>query len=113
MEPEQIQDWLVPVAGLATGLLVVVATYLYRFNVERQRHETLRHLIEKGVEIPPELLKAGRSALRGGLVLIGLGIGMALFFGIWHRPFWGIGFIFLFMGLGLVSWHALEHRRSP
>ncbi len=27
-------------SGLATAVLIVVATYVFRFNVERQRHET-------------------------------------------------------------------------
>ena len=110
MQAEELQNWLVPLGGLATAVLIVVATYVFRFNVERQRHETLRSLIEKGMTIPPELLKTGRSALRGGLVLVGLGIGYCACFGVWGKHFWGVGFIFFFMGLGLIAYHTLERR---
>jgi hypothetical protein len=110
MQTEQLQDWLVPLGGLATAVLIVVATYVLRYNTDRQRHQTIRLMIEKGMTIPPELLKTGRSSLRGGLVLMGVGIGYCVSFGLWGKSFWGVGFIFLFMGLGLIAYHMLERR---
>ena len=68
--------------------LVVIFAIVLHFRNQRRRmlHETLRAMIEKAQPIPPELLDGGieangsrlaRSAhrdLRGGLVLLGVGI---------------------------------------
>ena len=50
-----------------------------------QRHQTVRAMVEKGVEIPPELLGEGkrppspRRDLRRGILLVCTGIGIGLF----------------------------------
>ena len=62
---------------------------------------------EKGLPIPPELMEAprqGNAGLRGGLVLVALGIALSVFFAGWG-PGWSIGLIPGLMGIALlVAW---------
>ncbi len=78
-------------------------------------HETIARLAEKGLPVPPELLASAPSArsrnvaLRGGLVLLGLGIALAIFFREVNGP-WSIGLIPGLMGLALVIAWAIERK---
>ena len=64
----------VTVACFLTILLVVIATLVVRYRRHAQTQATLRLMIEKGAEIPPELLTPPVSQygdLRRGLILVG------------------------------------------
>jgi hypothetical protein len=116
MDQSQLQNWLVPVMGILLAPLIVATVFVFRYYVSRQQHETIRLMVEKGMEIPPDLLKRktrNASSFGGGFVLLGVGIGMLLWLGLWHRPFWGLGFIFVFMGLGGIISVALDRRYPP
>ena len=94
-------------------LILVAIVLVYKHQKARMTHETIARLAEKGQPIPPQLLETRRphSGLRGGLVLIALGIGLSLFF--WtegHGSGWSIGLIPGLIGIALlVSW-AIERR---
>ena len=114
MDQSQLQNWLVPVMGILVGPLIVATVFFFNYRIARQRHETIRLMVEKGVELPPDLLKIKRqSSFGGGFALLGVGIGMLLWLGLWHRPFWGLGFIFVFMGLGGIIAVAIDRRFPP
>jgi hypothetical protein len=98
----------------------------FRARKQKQLHETLRAMIEKGVPIPPELLRsptpAGdaseaerddpRTALRQGLFLVALGVGIGAWLLIKSSDSWGLGFIPFLIGLSfLVEW-LLEKRSN-
>lgn len=109
-------DTLIALLAVAMSFLLPLAVVLAILRYKRRRlqmvHETIARLAERGLPVPPELLEPPRArhfALRGGLLLVALGLGLAAFFAIAGGP-WSIGFIPGFMGAALlVSW-AIENR---
>jgi hypothetical protein len=109
---------IIPVVGiLATfglPLLLVVVILVYKHRRNQLQHETILKLAEKGLPVPPELLAPPqpRSGLRGGLVLVGLGIALSVFF--WqHGQEWSIGLIPGLMGVAmLIAWKIESARKD-
>jgi len=102
------------VASFAMPVLLVAIILYYKHRKQRLTHETIARLAEKGLPVPPELLRPpGRSyaGLRGGMMLVGLGIALAIFFEQVHGP-WSIGLIPGMIGLALILAWAIESRRN-
>jgi hypothetical protein len=95
------------VASFGLPLALVALVLYYKHRRLRMNHETITRLAEKGLPIPPELMeppRRGNAGLRGGLVLVALGIALSFFFAGWG-PGWSIGLIPGLMGLALlVAW---------
>ncbi len=120
--PVDLEDILVPIGVVGTvfgfsALIVGIVFYaVHRDN--RLRHETIRMALEKGQPLPPELLDPVKQHdpimrdLRRGLLLIGLGLGLGLFFAVIGEPEWAIGFIPGFMGVAYLACYAMA-RRQP
>jgi hypothetical protein len=83
----------------------------------RSLHRTVRMMVEKGQPVPPELLSSPAAApvtvrpwydLRRGIVLVAVGVGILMFFGIsagWDNGVWALGLIPGLIGLGyLLAW---------
>jgi uncharacterized iron-regulated membrane protein len=91
--------------GLPLALVAIVLYFKHRKSV--MNHETITRLAEKGLPIPAELMeppRRGNAGLRGGLVLVALGIALSFFFAGWG-PGWSIGLIPGLMGVALlVAW---------
>ena len=109
------------VFGCPVAIVGLVA--YFRARKQKQLHDTLRIMIEKGVPIPPELLRppvtAGevseadknddpRTALRQGLFLIALGLGVCIWLWIKSSDSWGLGFIPLLIGLSFLAEWRIE-----
>ncbi len=101
----------VPLAFLLTILLVVMSTLALRYRKHAQIQETLRLMIEKGNEIPPELLTPPMSQysdLRRGLILLGAGLSLSILVGLtqgFGNGSWAIGLVPAFIGAGyLIVW---------
>lgn len=116
----QSNETLVAIMGMIVtfGLPVLLVAIILWFKHRKLRmtHETIARLAEKGLPVPPELLtpSPGRSpniALRGGLVLMALGIALTLFFLEVQGP-WSIGLIPGLMGLALVIAWSIERRED-
>jgi len=115
----QSNETLVAIMGMIVtfGLPVLLVAIILWFKHRKLRmtHETIARLAEKGLPVPPELLSppAGRSsvALRGGLVLVALGIALSAFFLQLGGP-WSIGLIPGLMGAALVIAWAIERRED-
>ncbi len=83
--------------------LGVILYYFYRRR--KLSHETAYLLAEKGLEIPPALLRPQKKDLRNGILLITGGIGISSFFLAVADGMWGLGLFPLFLGLGyLIVW---------
>lgn len=72
---------------IVIGVIAVAAIY-FRYLEQASRDKTLRTLAEKGQSIPPELLRydgrtygyRGGGTIRGGLILMAVGAGVAIMF---------------------------------
>jgi hypothetical protein len=95
--------------SLLTGFL---AWLFASFRKERQRHETVRLMVEKGVEIPSGLLAPAPkrpSDLRRGLILSTTGLGLTIFLAAipGANGVWGAGVTLLLIGVGhLLVWRV-------
>ena len=100
------------IASFGLPLALVAVVLYYKHRRQQLTHETIARLAEKGLPVPPELLQApgrAQAGLRGGLVLVALGIALALFF--WDRgPGWSIGLIPGLMGAALLLAWKIENR---
>ena len=111
-------DWalLIPLFGIAMPVGIVWIIYDYDNRAKEQFHATLQKLIESGQELSPELLesvpgyKAGKRKdkddIRSGLILIGVGIGLALFgdLGLGLEVVFGAGLLVLSIGVGMLAY---------
>ena len=99
--------------GLPLALVAMVLAYKHRKL--RMSHETIARLAEKGLPVPPELIeppaRRTSAALRGGLVLVALGIALSIFFAGWG-PGWSIGLIPGLMGVALLVAWKIENTRG-
>jgi hypothetical protein len=102
-------------ATFGLPLLLVAIVLIYKQRKTRLTHETILKLAEKGLPVPPQLLEPPlkrSSGLRGGLVLIGLGLGLSIFFLSQGGP-WSIGLIPGLMGAALLlAWWIESKTRS-
>ena len=102
---------VVPVTLFLTILLGVLSTQMLRIRKQAQLHQTLRLMIEKGTDIPPELFappNAAHSDLRRGLVLVGVGLSLLILIGMvdgFAGGSWAVGLIPAFIGAAyLIIW---------
>lgn len=108
---EELVAIMVPVAFFATILGSITLVLMFRTRSERIRHETVRLALDKGQDVPTELLLPHgkrRSDLRRGLVLasggVGLGIMLAVMGSSGSRS-WAVGLFPFMVGLGyLAAW---------
>src|SRR5881227_80556 len=98
--------------------VVIVAVIMFSsWARTRSLHRTVRMMVEKGQPVPPELLSSPAAApvtvrpwydLRRGIVLVSIGVGVIMFFGIsagWDNGVWALGLIPGLIGLGyLLAW---------
>jgi hypothetical protein len=103
-------------------VLIVAIVLYYKLQRDRIVHDTIAKLAEKGLPIPPELLArphrpTGNRDLRSGLILIGLGIGLVIFFTEVAPAARAIGLIPGLIGVAfLISWaieRKLRRERDP
>jgi hypothetical protein len=104
-------------AVFGTPILIVFLAGLFIFSASRQRHRTIRMMVEKGQQVPAELLMAPtravrqRSDMRRGVILAMIGIGVMLFFAAvndWEGGAWTLGLIPFLIGAGYLLVWKLE-----
>jgi hypothetical protein len=107
---------LVAIIGMLVSfglpVVLVAAILAYKHRKLRMTHETISRLAEKGLPVPPELMerpRPGHYGLRGGLVLVALGIALAVVLREMGGP-WSIGLIPGLMGAALLLSWTIERR---
>src|SRR5262245_24803434 len=113
----QANETLVTIIGvLATfgmPVLLVALILWFKHRKLRMTHETIARLAEKGLPVPPALIvpppRAQSAALRGGLVVVAVGVALAIGLDEMLGP-WSIGLIPGLMGLALLVAWAIERR---
>jgi Domain of unknown function (DUF6249) len=107
---------LIPLAGIAFPLAVLVVVLQFRERQRKQLYDTVKHYADRGMPVPRELLEPPRrSALNtpryGAFTLIGLGVGLALMF--WSlelASLMGIGGLLVCVGVAQLIALALDAR---
>ncbi len=120
-------DAMVPIFGVigVFGMPAVIVWTALHFNNKKkeQFHTSLQKLIASGQELTPELIQSipgyqeeesKGSDVRGGAVLIGIGIGVVLlgFFGLHNSVVWASGLLVACLGLGLLLYGIYSERDS-
>lgn len=112
----QLVGVLAPASFFLCVFAVVCAVLLARFRRERQLHETLRQMIDRGVDIPPALLvppQVKPNDRRRGVILIALGVGISAFLFLVDGKddgAWGLGLVPAFLGAGYLLASYLAKR---
>jgi Domain of unknown function (DUF6249) len=125
---------LIPVLALLIPIVAILAHHLGKAYGERQRHLTIREFVRAGQPVPPELLAESWTDTKGrdwhskppvkadpnrmllpGAINVGIGLGLMAMFavispGSW---LWGIGWVPLCLGLGLVLLWAVVRKQQP
>ena len=116
----QPPEGIIPISLLVvfgTPVVIVLLVLIYRFRKNRQLHQTIALMLEKGAPIPPELIapeKQRPSDLRRGIILIAVGLGIVVFFLAQKDEAWGIGAIPLLIGAGyLIAWKLEQKKQTP
>ena len=120
-------DAMVPIFAIypVFGMPAVIVWTALHFNNKKkeQFHTSLQKLIASGQELTPELMqsipgyqeeKPKDSDVKGGAVLIGIGIGIVLlgYFGLHNSVVWGSGLLVACLGLGLLGAGIYSERDS-
>src|SRR5262249_25391936 len=117
--PEELIPIVIPVSFFLFMFFGVYAGFYYNSRKDRERHETLRAMIQRGGAIPPELLvppAKKQSHWRRGLTLVAGGLGTAIFVAATPagNGIWTVGFIPMLIGAGyLISWKLLRPEPQP
>jgi hypothetical protein len=102
-----------------TTLMGFVAWLFAGYRKQRQLHETVRLMVEKGAEIPTGLLapppKRKPSDLRRGIILSTSGLGLTLFLALIPgvNGAWGAGVTLLLIGVGHLLVWRLQTLKGP
>jgi len=104
---------------ILTTLVGFVAWLFAGYRKQRQLHETVRLMVEKGAEIPTGLIvappKRKPSDLRRGIILSTSGVGLTIFLGALpgSSGAWGAGVTLFLIGVGhLIVWR-LQNLKGP
>jgi hypothetical protein len=123
---------VLPIAIIAIlsvfGFPVAIVAVIMFSNWARNRslHKTVRMMVEKGQPIPPALFSTPAAVtaatglrpwydLRRGIVLMAVGVGIVMFFGIsagWDEGVWALGLIPGLIGAGYILAWRLAYREE-
>ncbi|MFY0577846.1 DUF6249 domain-containing protein [Cystobacter fuscus] len=109
---------IISVSLFSCLLMGFLAWLLARNRKHHQLHQTVRMMVEKGVEVPPGLLAPAPkkpSDLRRGIILSTTGVGLTIFLAALpdSEGAWGVGVTIFFLGLGHLLVWRLQQGRSP
>jgi hypothetical protein len=108
-------------AVFGTPVLIVALAGMFIFSASRQRHRTIRMMVEKGQPVPAELLMAPTRAarrhsdMRRGVIWTMIGIGLMVWLGAvndWEGGVWSFGLIPFLIGLGYLSVWKLDAKKD-
>jgi hypothetical protein len=114
-----LAEFGVPVAFFVFLTIIVVANLYSGYRKDRSKQETLRLMVEKGAQIPVELIQPPpkrTNDLRRGLLLLTAGLGLVLFLAILNQSprLWSVGLVPVLLGTGyLAAWRIESSTRRP
>lgn len=122
LDPVSWIPLILPLAGIALGAVAIISSLYFAHRNRLMKHETIRLALEKGQPIPDSLInesdhagrvKRPRNDRRSGLILLGVGVGVYLFFDSvgGNGPHW-LGAIPALIGVALLI-NAFFERPTP
>lgn len=126
LEDKDIPSQVIPIvvvtmlAVFGAPVLIVAVIMYFGFSKTRALHRTVRLMVEKGQEVPAALLnpppaQRQRSDMRRGVLLLMVGVGLVIFFGViadWDSGVWTLGVIPALIGAGYLLVWKLEGRKD-
>ena len=126
LEDKDIPSQVIPIvvvsmlAVFGAPVLIVAVIMYFGFSKTRALHRTVRLMVEKGQEVPAALLnpppaQRQRSDMRRGVLLLMVGLGLVIFFGVvadWDSGVWTLGMIPALIGAGYLLVWTLEGRKD-
>jgi hypothetical protein len=126
LEDKDIPSQVIPIvvvtmlAVFGAPVLIVAVIMYFGFSKTRALHRTVRLMVEKGQEVPAALLnpppaQRQRSDMRRGVLLLMVGVGLVIFFGViadWDSGVWTLGMIPALIGAGYLLVWKLEGRKD-
>ena len=125
---KHLAPFAVPILALFIPIVAIVMSGLVRIKRNRNMHETIRLMTEKGMPVPPELIQAvigdspqqaknwsPTSQLRSGVINISIGLGLMLLFQEMQPEenwLWAIGVIPLMIGVGFLLFWWIESKKK-
>jgi len=112
----------VPAIVFGFVLAIVGGAFYVGFRETKERQQTLRLAIEKGIAIPPELVDGASGErnpdrdLRSGIkqIFIGIGVGVLLWFVSPFKNVWAVGAMIAIFGIGhVVAWAITRRQPKP
>ena len=110
---------LIPVCAILMPLGIAAIGLNFAWKYQERKHQTIVDLLEKGLPVPRELLRAPQrktSPLMTALTLIGIGVGTSAFLGAMFQlehGLWAAGLIPLCIGIAQLIALRLEPPRPP
>ncbi|MEP7071973.1 MAG: DUF6249 domain-containing protein [Verrucomicrobiota bacterium] len=128
-DSEDIPSAVIPIVAISVlavfgfPVAIVAVIMFSSWAKARSLHRTVRTLVERGQPVPPELLASPAGAplrpwydLRRGIVLLAVGVGVVMFFGIaagWDEGVWALGLIPGLIGLGyILAWRLAQKQAN-
>jgi hypothetical protein len=126
LDDKDIPSQVIPIvvvtmlAVFGAPVLIVAVIMYFGFSKTRALHRTVRLMVEKGQEVPAALLtpppaQRQRSDMRRGVLLLMVGVGLMIFFGVvadWDSGVWTLGMIPALIGAGYLLVWKLEGRKD-
>ncbi|UCH14165.1 MAG: hypothetical protein JSV22_13810 [Bacteroidales bacterium] len=116
-DPTRLSADIMPVVVFIFVLLVLYIPFYFNFKKVKGRQLIITNLIEKGKEVPDELLsptlkRTTRSDFHKAIILItlGLGIGIVILALKIENNYWTIGLIPIFIGIGYLISQMFDKR---
>ena len=116
----------IPIVAILMPVAIVFIALYFRHQRQVSLHATIKHLADKGMPIPKDLLdppgqdwnavdgtRVRRSPLFGAMTVLGVGVGlMVLFYALGMGGLWGVGALVATIGVAQLIALAIE-RRGP
>ncbi len=117
--PASVLAVAIPAVVLTLGMPVIIVLLVLWFSHKkrRQKMEVINSYLQADREVPDQVLNAfdvgGKSSLRRGIMLVGLGLGIVAAFNGFNEPeIAALGLIPLFIGLARLVYWFLEDRKA-
>jgi len=117
-QSEALVAILVPLGSVGAFVVLVCAGFYASYRRDQTRHQTIRAVLERGGEVPAELLRPPtppRSDLRRGILLIATGGGLIIVLrALVPEPrLWTAGLVPVLLGLGYLLVWKIEPPAPP